>query len=159
MRRMTAPPALEVEATQVGWYLDTWAGDTGDDSDCSMTEAVSRVSIRARELLMDSADHLDDFSNVDPSLTLSPQEALFSILQSAPPGMQTFSLRSASLCAGNGSQTWCLALQCGIEHPKNVISVYHSAAQLAEGLQPHAVAARIGLKLDLQNQEVHLIGM
>ena len=157
MRRMDAPPVLEVEAPEVAWFLDTWVGDMGDASDCTLTDGVSRVSIRARELLMDNAEHLGDFPTDDPSLRLSPEEALFSILQSAPSTMRIVSLGLASWCDSNGSQQRHLVLHCGIDRPSRRVSDYQTAAQLAEGLQPLAVAARIKLEVDEQSQQVHLI--
>ena len=153
MRRMNAPPALEVAAH------DTWLdSDMCDEGSAAPTLAAgfSHVSIRTAELHMDLYRDPSPWVGCTPDAVTSAQQVLVGILRYAPPTLRGCTIGLAPLQDSTAQQ---LVLEAGNPSPDMLRSVYHTAAELAEGLRPHADAAGIRLELDEKRQRVHLTRM
>jgi len=157
---MDAPPALEVAADTVHWDWDgRWpviGQHDGVNGPATIAAAISQVSIRTAHLQMHCAGEPDDSAGTGPFCSLTPEEALSRILRYAAPGMRSCLLGATAPVDATGRRDWRLELVVIDASPKRQTSVYRSAAELLEGLQPHAAAAQVRLQLDEGRQAVLL---
>ncbi len=156
MRRMDAPPALEVVTDWVWWNAGMWSEALATTEYPTVPEGCSHVSLRTGRVTMDVGWGRNEWGAWEPTLDALPEEYFLGIFHQAPPKWRTFSVGPASRL-GDAGQPWPLQLTAR-DGPslEGHSSTYDSAAKLAEALQPFADAAGITLRIDEQSQELHL---
>ena len=161
MRRTDAPPmTLEVAADIVHWDWDGWwpvVGQHGGvNGPATIASAVSQVSVRTARLEMHCVGEPANISGPGPCTSPTPEEALGRILHHAAPALRACSLGPACTPDSAGPQSWRVELAVTDASPKRQTSMYGGAAELFEGLQPHA-AAHVRLQLNEGRQGVRVI--
>ena len=169
-------PALEVAAQQVTWNWHVWPIPTADavhgatiDFE-TMAAAVSSISIRTDRLMTDNYGLLmthgapDGLVLEDQLYTMlnQPERMLVSIVCSGARTMRDCPLGPALPPGRTAGQEWRLELNSGSgSRTHRTLSVYHSAAELVEGLhaQPFTTAADVGLQVSEHSKEVLLSRM
>jgi len=136
-----------------GWRLNAQNG--GVNGLTGIVAGFGPVSIRTAELLMYCCQEPANLAGPGPCFSPTPTEAFSTIMRFAPPAIRSCSLGSSCpLDSTTGRRSWRLQLIIVDVSPKRQTSVFWSAAALAEALQPDMAAARVGLRLDEDRQEV-----
>jgi len=149
------PHALEVAAYQVIYGGPLNAQHGGVNERRLLMARSSRVAIRTARVRMYLPRQPADVPGAGPDHVVpTPEEALCGLMQLAPPAVRSCSLASVLPRDPTGRRSWRLELLVSDTSGNQQTSVYHSAAQLAEGLRACMAAAHVSLQLDEGRQEV-----